>query len=330
MKIGFRTVKTALGVSIAILLAQSLNLEYFTASGILTLLCIQRSRRQSTRAVSSRFFACLISLFLSSALFELIGYQFYSFLILLLMFIPLCVRIGVKEGIASSSVIVMHVYMHAKPEWSFFWNEFLVILIGLGVALLVNWYMPSSDKELKQTKEAIDGLVAAILNEIALFLKEGSTQWDGKEVLQLGDTLRKARALAVLETENMMRKDEYLENYLNAKQQQYDLLKSMLPSISRTNVKMEQGMRIGEFVQEISKGLTEPGSGRIDRFCNHLHDIREYHKLLPLPVTRDEFENRASLYAIANDLERFLAIEAGARKEKRRGKQREKKLQPSR
>lgn len=325
MKIGFRTVKTALGVSISILLAQSLQLENFTASGILTLLCIQRSRRQSAKAASSRFFACLISLFLSSALFELIGYQFYSFLVLLLMFIPLCVRIGVKEGIASSSVIVMHVYMHAKPELSFLWNEFLVITIGLGVALLVNWYMPSSDKELKQTKDRIDRLIATILKEIALYLKEGSTQWDGKEVLELGDALRKARALSMLETENMMRKDEYLENYLSAKQQQYDLLKSMLPSISRTNVKMEQGIRIGEFVEEISKGLNHPGT--IDRFCSHLHDIREYHKLLPLPVTRDEFENRASLYAIANDLERFLAIE-GARREKKRTKQREKQLLP--
>lgn len=57
MRIGFRTIKTAIGVSISILLAQALQLEYYTAAGILTLLCIQKSRKQSTQAVISRFFS---------------------------------------------------------------------------------------------------------------------------------------------------------------------------------------------------------------------------------------------------------------------------------
>ncbi|MNW20032.1 hypothetical protein D3C71_2202430 [compost metagenome] len=50
----------------------------------------------------------------------------------------------------------------------------------------------------------------------------------------------------------------------------------------------------------MSGGIPSPHLG------DKLRGIREYHKGLPMPVTRDEFENRASLYAVANELERFI------------------------
>ena len=151
MRIGFRTVKTAVGVSLSVLIAQWLQLEYYSAAGILTLLCIQKSRKQSIKAATSRFFACMMGLFFATGLFELVGYRPYAFLILLLLFIPLCVRLRIQEGIASSSVIVMHVYINREVEASFFLNELLVVIVGLGVALLINWYMPSIDKQLRQS-----------------------------------------------------------------------------------------------------------------------------------------------------------------------------------
>lgn len=305
MRIGFRTIKTAIGVSISILLAQALQLEYYTAAGILTLLCIQKSRKQSTQAVISRFFACIAGLLFSSLLFEVIGYQPYSFLVLLLLFIPFCVRFRIQEGIASSSVIVMHVYMHGKIEPSFYWNEIQVMLVGLGVGLLINWYMPSIDKELNRYKEEVDQLISKILNEMASYLKEGYTLWDGKELLLLSDTLQKAKRLAILDAENnLLRKENSYQAYFEHKQRQYDILERMLPSISRITVQMEQGIRIGDFVQELSHHLNN--RSQTAYFREKLRDIRDYHKHLPLPESRNEFENRASLYTVANELERFI------------------------
>lgn len=305
MKIGFRTLKTAIGVALSVFIAQSLGLQYFTAAGILTLLCIQKSRKQSFQAALSRLFACLISLFASTLLFEAIGYGAYTFLVLLLFFIPLTVSLGIHQGIASSIVIVMHVYMHGQWEWSFFLNEICVILIGLGVALAVNWYMPSIDKELNRHKDQVDGLIAAILKEISLYLKEGQTSWDGNELLLLGDTLRKASELAVLDDENSLhRKDNSYRHYFGLKRRQYEILDRMLPAVSGISIQMEQGHRIGELIEEMnahmSGGIPSPHLGE------KLRSIREFHKLLPMPVTRDEFENRASLYAVANELERFI------------------------
>ncbi|WP_218093204.1 aromatic acid exporter family protein [Paenibacillus solanacearum] len=305
MKIGFRTIKTAVGVSISVLLAQMLQLEYYSSAGILTLLCIQKSRKQSVHAVVSRMFACLAGLAASTVLFQLMGYHPYAFLVYLLLFIPLCVRLRIQEGIASSSVIVMHVYMHRAADFAFFANELFVIAIGLGVALLVNWYMPSIDKELYRCKEEVDRLISAILHEIALYLKEGITLWDGKELLLLGDVLQQAKRLVLLDMENNgFRKSNSYEQNFERKRKQYEILERMLPAISLINAKIDQGIRIGDFVEQLSLHLQNRDCK--DEFSEVLRGIREYHKKLPLPESRSEFENRANLYAVANELERFV------------------------
>ena len=305
VSIGFRTAKTAVGVSISVLVSQLLQLQYFSSAGILTLLCIQKSRKQSIKAAVSRFFACFIGMFFASAVFWVLGYLPYSFLVLLLLFIPLCVRLRIQEGIASSSVIVMHVYMHKKPELSFFVNEFFVITIGLSVALVINAYMPSIDKQLNQCKAEVDRLFRTILQEIADYLKDGNTQWDGKELLQLSDALKKSKTLALLDAENsiLFKSDSYFD-YFEKKKQQYDILDRMLPYVSRITVQMEQGERIGEFLLLLSAHLSSEDHKK--RLYEELRKIREYHKLLPMPQTRTEFENRASLFVVANELELYI------------------------
>jgi uncharacterized membrane protein YgaE (UPF0421/DUF939 family) len=305
LRIGFRTLKTAVGVSLSILISQSLQLENYPAAGILTLLCIQKSRKQSMETVISRFAACMMGMLFSSALFSAIGYHFYTFIVLLLFFIPLCVKFRIQEGIASSSVIIMHGYIHGKVEALFFLNEFFLILIGLGVALVVNWYMPNIDKELTQYKEKADQLITTILYEIAAYLKEGYTRWDGSELLQLSEVLKKAKQLAQIDTENNpIRKKNSYSHYFEIKCKQYEILERMLPSISQITVQMEQSSRIADFVMELTHHLTS--SNHPNSLNMRLKTIRDYHKELPLPETRKEFENRASLYSVANELERFI------------------------
>ncbi len=61
MKIGYRTIKTAVGTPIAISIAQFLELENFVTAGILTMLCIQPSRKQSVDSAWNRFAASILA-----------------------------------------------------------------------------------------------------------------------------------------------------------------------------------------------------------------------------------------------------------------------------
>jgi uncharacterized membrane protein YgaE (UPF0421/DUF939 family) len=310
MKIGFRTLKTAVGVSISTAIAHALQLDFFTSSGILTLLCIQKTRKESLASTLQRLFACLLGLGSSSILFTVIGYSPLAILLLYLAFIPLCVRFKIQGGIASSSVIIMHTYVSGVGAVGlpFLLNELGIIAIGLGVALVVNVYMPGIDKRVQFYKEEINRNLSIVLDEYAKYMKDGYGLWDGKEMLVLSDLLEKARDLAIQEVENnLTRKQNSFYQYFELKQQQFQILERMLPMVSRMDIQLEQGVRLGEFIEEVSVGLQAPKGLR--SYEEKLREIREYHKLLPMPATRAEFENRAILYGLANELENFIRME---------------------
>ncbi len=60
--IGYRTVKTALGAAVSIFLAQLLQLDFFVSAGIITILCISITKRDSLKISGERIVACLIGL----------------------------------------------------------------------------------------------------------------------------------------------------------------------------------------------------------------------------------------------------------------------------
>ena len=61
-KIGYRTIKTALGTTLAIVFAQILGLDNFASAGIITILCIKATKKKSVQASVSRIIACLIAM----------------------------------------------------------------------------------------------------------------------------------------------------------------------------------------------------------------------------------------------------------------------------
>jgi len=306
VRIGFRTVKTAVGVCGAVLLAEGLHLTYATSAGILTLLCIQKTRKQSLTATLERLFACLLALLLAMLFFSLLGYHPLVLVPLILLLIPLCVRLRIQGGIASSSVVIMHAYSNGVITIPFLLNELALMVIGLGAALLVNLYMPGLDKQIAEYKEEVNRHMAIVLREFAKYLKEGYSLWDGRELIHLGELLVKARPVAVQEVENnlLRRKENSFLAYYEAKQQQLAILERMLPFVSRMDARLEQGIRIGQFMEELSEQLDRPLNQQA--WLDRLRQIREYHKQLPMPQTRAEFENRANLFALANELELFL------------------------
>lgn len=54
-KIGYRTIKTALGTTLAIYISQLLHLQNFASAGIITILCIQITQKRSLQASWAAF-----------------------------------------------------------------------------------------------------------------------------------------------------------------------------------------------------------------------------------------------------------------------------------
>ena len=155
-RIGYRTIKTAVGAALAILIAQSLGLENYASAGILTILCIKVTKKKSLRASWDRILACLIGMVFSFVFFELVSYHPLVIGLLLLFFIPTVVLFKANDGVASSSVIILHFYSAGGVTFSFIVNELLIIMIGIGVALIANLYMPSVDNKIKEYQQKVE------------------------------------------------------------------------------------------------------------------------------------------------------------------------------
>jgi len=147
--------------------------------------------------------------------------------------------------------------------------------------------------------------MADILKELADYLSEGKADWDGKEMLVLSAALKEASNLAVMDSENQLRREHHpFLAYCESKKQQYELLERMPAAAARMDAGLEQGRRIGRFMRELAQRVRL--SGEIYTCSEKLRRIREYHKTLPMPADRAEFENRAALFTLVNELELFL------------------------
>ena len=155
-KIGYRTVKTAIGVTLAISIAQLIGLNSFPSAGIITILCIQVTKKKSLYAAFCRFVACIIAMIYSTIFFEGIAFNPIVIGLMLLVFIPTVVKLNVQEGIVTSSVIILHIYSAGHVTPKLLLNETGLLIIGITVALIMNLYMPSKEKEMKHFQESIE------------------------------------------------------------------------------------------------------------------------------------------------------------------------------
>ncbi|MCM3769690.1 MULTISPECIES: aromatic acid exporter family protein [Priestia] len=306
-KIGYRTIKTAVGTSLAIIIAQFFHLEFFVSAGIITILCIQNSKKKSLRSASDRFIACSLSILFSFIFFEGITYHPLVIGLMLLLFIPVTVIFKVNAGIVTSSVILLHIYSKGNMTWGIVFNELGLIVIGIGVALLVNLYMPSLDQELRTYQREIEENFRSMLKEIALYLRTNDSSWDGKEIADTVKTLEKAKSLAFRDVENhFVRGENYYYRYFKIREKQLEIIERTLPLITAIDLVVEQRYMIADFIEELSLSIHPGNTAKL--FLAKLQHLREAFAEMPLPNTREEFEARADLLHVVKEIEQYLVI----------------------
>ncbi|MFC0188343.1 aromatic acid exporter family protein [Fictibacillus aquaticus] len=305
--IGYRTLKTAAGAAAAIWIAQMLGLEFYSSAGILTILCIKVTKKRSLISSWERILACVTGIVFAAAIFPFFGYNPLSLALLLVLFIPSAVSLNAKEGIITSSVIILHLYSVQKLSWSIVWNELALIAIGVGTALLANLYMPSMERELKKLQEQVEEKFKAIFHEFYLYLQHDSHRWDGKEITECAALITKAKSLAFRDVENhFARHENEYYHYFKMREKQFEIIEQMLPIISSIDKSYIQGEKLGRFCENLSERV-HPGNTAV-LFLDKLEQLRLEFREMPLPKTRDEFETRSKLFYLLNEVEQYLEI----------------------
>lgn len=305
--IGYRTMKTALGVAIAITLAQWLQLDYYVSAGILTILCIQPTKKKSIRAAFSRFIASIIGIAYAFIFFEGIAYHPIMLGILIVLFIPLLVTLRFQDGFVSSSVILLHLYDAKNLDFDLLTNELILMLVGFGTALVVNMYMPSIEKKLDNYRHEIENLYASIFREIVIYLREGESGWSGKELMDARKLLERAKALAYQDVENhITRHENKYYYYFEMREQQLEIIERILPKITALPVIVDQTDLVADFLEDLAEHVHSGNTAY--RYISKLDIVKENFAKLPLPDSHKKFLAMAELYQVIQEMEKYLEI----------------------
>jgi uncharacterized membrane protein YgaE (UPF0421/DUF939 family) len=311
-RIGYRTLKTSLGTAISIMIAQSIGLENFVSAGILTILCIQVTKKKSLRASWDRFLACVLAMGFASAFFEGIAYHPVVIGLLLLFFIPTVVMLKASEGIVTSSVIILHIYSAGHVTKELLLNEFGLVTIGIGVALMMNLYMPSMEKRLEEYQQKIEANFKRIFEEIVRYLRTNQSNWDGKEITETARLIEEAKSLAFRDVENhFLRHENLYYHYFEMREKQFEIIERVLPTVTSIPLTVKQGKMIADFIEELSENI-HPGNTAI-YYIEKLMRMKVAFTNMELPKTREEFEARAALLHFINEMERYLLIKSSFR-----------------
>ena len=307
-KIGFRTVKTAVGMTLGVIICKLLSLDNYASSAILVVLCIKHTKMHSVQAILSRLVSCLLILFLGSAIFSLLGQHAFVLGLIVLLFIPLTVVLNVQEGVITSCVILLHVFNAKTINGHLILNEIMLLIVGLGIAFLMNLMMPSLDKKLNHFKQDIENQITEIFN---IFSQACSMRNDHLNIKfdSLLLNIKKAKSLAFRDVKNhFVRNENSFYHYFDMREEQVELLKRMTSLLERINTDDPILEKISQLMYEIGSNVNSNDYTALR--LHSLYEIRLSLDDLPLPTTHKTLNSRAHIIQILNELEEYLNIKS--------------------
>ena len=307
-KIGFRTVKTAVGMTLGVIICKLLGLDNYASSAILVVLCIKHTKMHSVQAILSRLVSCLLILFLGSAIFSLLGQHAFVLGLIVLLFIPLTVVLNVQEGVITSCVILLHVFNAKAINGHLILNEIMLLIVGLGIAFLMNLMMPSLDKKLNHFKQDIENQITEIFN---IFSQACSMHNDHLNIKfdSLLLNIKKAKSLAFRDVKNhFVRNENSFYHYFDMREEQVELLKRMTSLLETINTADPILEKISQLMYEIGSNVNSNDYTALR--LHSLYEIRLSLDDLPLPTTHKTLNSRAHIIQILNELEEYLNIKS--------------------
>ncbi len=309
MRLFHTAVKMTLVGVLASLLASLFGLQYAMTAGIIAILSIHLTKRDSLVYSFRRLVDGIFGLILSTIMFVGLGYEFYVFAIFIFVFAFSSWMLRIAEGIVPTLVLVTHLLAEEVFSLDLLLNEAYILLVALGIATIFNILYPtSSEKELKSHVESIDQLVRDHLFMLSLLLKDPSYHDEYyRHYIKIDKEIQKTIDIVELVDKDLLfQNDHSYLAYLHMRKEQNAYIRHMYQQALKIQRLHPYAMQISSFVQELSYDIGVYDKASIQ--LKNLDMLQQVYKDSTLPETREEFEIRASLYLILNEIESLLMV----------------------
>lgn len=298
-------VKVALGAAAAIGLAMLLGLQSSATAGIITVLSIMGTKRETLRIARGRLLAVLCAAGIAFMAYELLGYTLAGFTAYLFVFAVVCYACRWAYALTMASVLVSHFLTAGNMGWPMLFNEALLFLIGTGIGVLVNLHLRADEETMRRRMNTVDELMRAAMHAISR-APEGLA--DAEKLLDaLNRELTAAEQLAVDNADNTLGDAPlYPVRYVQMRANQRKILAQIASAMADVAADTPQCAEVCGFIARAAEEYSREND--VSALLWAAKAVMADMRTQALPVSRGEFESRAVLYYVLLRVEDFLLL----------------------
>jgi len=251
-----------------------------------------------------------ITVFLCFVVFTYISANWLWYGIIILVLVMILEMMGWASTLSVNAVIAAHFAQTQDFSFSFIANEFLLVLIGITVAVVLNFFSnhKRTRKELVEHMHYVEDTLQMILSEMADYLSNKEMQrnvWD--DIIHLEEKIKEFILEACQYRDNTFTSHpEYYVNYFEMRMQQMNVLHNLHYEVKKMRTMPQQAKVVADFIRYMMSSIKNKNT--LEEQIEKLKSILASQQVEHLPKDMEEFHGLAILYHILMDLEDFLII----------------------
>lgn len=302
------SIKMILAAVIAIWAASALKLDFAISAGVVAILTIQPTKKETIRLAAGRLCAFAVALMLAYVCFKLLGYTINAFILYLMIYIIICQMLSWNNALTMNSVLISHFVTHGVMDRYTVGNEASIFVIGVSCGIIANLHLRKRVDYIESLKKATDEQMIKILSRMSdRIMNKDISDYNGECFNILRKHIRKAKNVAEENYNNQFGSGDTSDmEYIAMRDKQCQILYEMYKSIRKMNTSPHTAGAISEFLRNMA-GTLKLEDNR-EKLMEQFREMDVYMKSQPLPVERKEFEDRARLFGLMRSIEEFIML----------------------
>jgi len=302
-------VKITSGVIASVLIARLAGVEFAASTAIITLLGIQKTKRDTLQVSVLRAVTFVYTILIALQCHRMLGVGIPAFCAAAAIVTLMTEVIGWENTLSINIVIIIHLFIKQEPfTAALILNETERLIIGVGIAVLINLWMPDDRRKFIRSANDLEETMRGLLQKYAGVLRgEGGLEGTGEILDSFLSQIQKSTRRAYLYAgNNFASHADYYIGYMTMRETEYSILKDIGKQLSNFTLVTAESRRIARYLTHIAEAvhIEHP----IENTAERLADVKQTIDNAPLPETREVFREQSVLFAVTELLAEMLEV----------------------
>lgn len=301
-------VRVAAGIILSVVLAQLIGLAFAASTCIVTLLGIQATKRETLQTAGMRIVSIAYTMVIAVAIDKIMGVNINSFMAAVVILTFLTYVIGWNGTLSINVVVLVHMFIQETAfTGGLILNEVIRVMLGLIIALAINWRLPTKENEFLDDMSRIEKTMEDIMKKFANIMRgtEKLTEELGQHLKDLEETLRSGMDNAYTFSNNdLSHHAKYYMHYISLRETEALILYKVYLYIQKLSNRDIRAERMADYMDAIGHSIAMEHP--MDDTRDKLKAVTDSLDSASLPTNKNDLNDIAMLYFIKGSLEEMM------------------------